>query len=41
MFLTYLQKKEEFNSNINNFIKYIIKYYDELIKIYAGNCILI
>ena len=41
MFLTYLQKKEEFNSNINNFIEYIIKYYDELIKIYAGNCILI
>ena len=40
-FLTYLQKKEEFISNLNNFIEYIIKYYDEFIKVYEGNCILI
>jgi len=37
-FFTHFTKKEEFNSNLNNFIEYIIKYYDELIKIYQGYC---
>ena len=41
IFFSHLTNKEDFNSNLNNFIEYIIQYYDELIKLYQENCILL